>query len=117
MSVVYKEITIAPGANLSSAINISGYRIGAIHMPSSWDKADISFAISAVETGTYAPLYDDANMEVIVRTGDVFPRVIAIDLTAMALSALLWVKVRSGIAISPVNQQAWRTIGLSLASI
>ena len=86
-------------------------------MPAGWDAASISFAAltrrddsTVVPTDTYGKVQDAGGTEVVITTpaADVY---IAIADTS-ALFALGWVKVRSGVAATPVTQTASRTLRL-----
>lgn len=58
------DATIASGGSLSSEINLSGSRVFAIQMPSSWTAASLTFQGSDKAGGTYNNIYDEEGNEV-----------------------------------------------------
>jgi len=54
-------MTIASGASLSDAIDMSAYASGEIIMPAAWTAADIGAHTSDAQAGTYQPKYDRYN--------------------------------------------------------
>ena len=50
--------TIANGAALSAAFDMSSYAGGMLHMPAGWTAACVGFQISPTVGGTYQPLYE-----------------------------------------------------------
>jgi hypothetical protein len=105
-----KTVTVANGATgLSAAVDLTGLQILQLQMPATWVAANLTFQTSDTETGTFQDLYDDAGTEVTV-TVSAQARNIAIDVNALKLAGLTWVKFRSGTAATPVNQTADRVI-------
>jgi len=109
----YKSQTIASGAALSDAFDMSKYTMGTLNMPAAWTAASIGFQVSSTEGGTYQAVYDDDG------------NLIQIDSPTASNSYTLpatvanfhWVKLWSqdGSA-SGTNQAAARTITLDLKS-
>lgn len=115
----YEPVTIANGANLSSAVNfnlfqddIKGMRLFAIVMPSSWTTANLTFQASH-DGSTYNNVYDQNGTELVVTAAA--SRFIYLDPTIFP--AIQWLKVRSGTSSSPVNQGGNRVLTLVLRNI
>ena len=102
--------TIAQNQALSGAIDLGSASLLAIAMPAAWDAAKLTFQASDSLAGTYQNVYDDAGFEVTVTAAAA--RVIAVDVAALKLGALRYVKIRSGTAAVAVNQTAARTLTL-----
>ena len=107
-----KEATIASGASLSGEIDLEGYVLLGIIMPSAWTTADLSFQVSDESGGTFVDLYDDNETEVVVEAAA--SRGIGVDTFATTIGAFRYLKVRSGDTGTPVTQGAERTIKLVL---
>ena len=106
--------TIANGQSLSGEIDLAGYQMLAIRIPAAWDTANITFLGARATTangGTYVPVYDDAGLEVTVTVGGA-DRMITLDINALKLASLQYIKLRSGTSGTPVNQTADRTLYL-----
>ena len=106
--------TILSGQSLSGEIDLQGYQMLAIRIPAAWDTANITFLGARATTangGTYVPVYDDAGLEVTVTVGGA-DRMITLDINALKLASLQYIKLRSGTSGSPVNQTADRTLYL-----
>lgn len=103
--------TITSGASVSNVIDLEGYQLSAFCMPAAWDAAAISFLSAPTADGTFEPVYADG-IEVTepVAAGRCCP----ISSNALALASLRFIKLRSGVAATPVVQTAARTITLSL---
>ena len=109
--------TILNGASQSGTIDLRDYAIAAIVMPAGWDAAAITFLASATAGGTFAAVYDDAGTEVsITSVNAVAGRVIVNKTILEQLAGLRFVKIRSGVAATPVNQTADRSITVMLKS-
>lgn len=52
------SLTIANGAAVSGAFDMSDYVMGEVHIPNEWTDANIGFKSSTTESGTYLPVYD-----------------------------------------------------------
>ena len=109
--------TIAAAASQSNVINLSDYAIASIQMPGVWTAAAITFLACATETGTYLPVHDDAGTEVtIASTVAVVSRVIVNTPVLEQLAGLRFIKIRSGVAATPVAQVAAAAIVVMLKS-
>jgi hypothetical protein len=114
---IHAVATIGAGASLSNALDLSDYAIAAIQMPAAWTTAAITFLACATKDGTYLPVYDDAGTEVTVASASAaVNRVIVNKAVLEQLAALRWVKLRSGVAATPVNQVAAAAITVLLKS-
>jgi len=52
-------VTIANGANLSGAFDMSGMAGAVVHMPAAWTSASLGLKVASDESGTYQVLRDD----------------------------------------------------------
>jgi len=99
--------TIAAGASLSGAVDLTGYVLVALAMPASWTTAVLSFQGSP-DGETYQELKDtyDGLLS--------YNPLVACNRAVDPLNFLGWryIKVRSGTAASAVNQAAERVITL-----
>jgi len=102
-------VTIASGASLSGDVNVNDLRIVGIEMPAGWTAASITFA-ALIGDGTYGKVQDAGGTEVTI-TAPAAGTYIAIADT-VALIGLGRIKVRSGVAATPVNQAADRDFHL-----
>ncbi len=107
-----KTVTIANGASLSGEVDLGGYALAAIQMPSAWTAANLTFQAATASGGTFQEVYDDLGNELTVQAAA--SRCIGIDSVAGALAPLRFIKIRSGTAATPVNQAADRTLTLIL---
>lgn len=99
--------TIANGASLSGAIDLSTQTLLGYVMPAAWTTAGLTFQVS-LDGVTYVDLYDNAGTEISHVVGaSRFVRVSPADWVGIK-----YVKVRSGTAAAPVNQGASRAITL-----
>jgi hypothetical protein len=116
--VTVQEVLIPAGATgLSSEVDINGYQIVGIYVPSGWTAADISFKARQpgknATTATLLDVYDSSDAEVVVQAAA--SRYVALTAALMdALLGLAFIKVRSGTTGTPVNQTGAPTIGLVL---
>jgi len=55
------SVTIASGAAVSEAIDMTGYAAAIVIMPAAWTAADLGVKVSGSNGGTFAPLLDWAN--------------------------------------------------------
>lgn len=94
--------TIADGTSLSAAVDLDGYSLVGLYVPSGWNAADITLQSepAAAEEGTYLNVYDASDNELTIQAGA--SRFILLD-PSLYIS-IRRVKVRSGTAGSPVNQ-------------
>jgi len=100
---------IASGEALSGAIQLHGYRVSGIQMPSSWTTAALTFQ-GSVDGVTFNDIYDEAGVEFsVAAAASIY---IGLDAGALELSDIPYLKVRSGTTGTPVNQGAAREIKL-----
>ena len=108
-----KTVTIANGASLSGVIDLEGFVLMGIQMPSAWTAANLTFEASSARAGTFDDVYDDTGTEVNVTAAA--SRYIGVTGTkGDVLANVRFLKVRSGTTGTPVNQGAARTITLCL---
>jgi hypothetical protein len=108
----FAKATIANGTSLSPAVGIQDKRIAAIITPAAWTAANLTFQGS--HDGTlFNDIFDEAGAELSVTA--TAAKYIGIDASAMELSGMAFIKVRSGTTGTPVNQGAARDIILVLA--
>jgi hypothetical protein len=112
------EATVANGATgLSGAIDIGGHSMLALYMPGTWQAAAITFLAAPTIDGTYQSVYDDDGNEVAIAADDVVAsRCITLNTVAAKLAPYRFIKLRSGIAATPVNQTADRAIKIIVKS-
>lgn len=111
MGTAYTVANIASGESLSNALDIGTAKHLAIQMPAAWDAAAITLAASVDGTNFYS-VTDSAGIEVSITASA--SKVIGIDLAALSLAALRFIKIRSGTVASAVNQTAARTLYVAL---
>lgn len=109
---IFLAATVPDGpAGLSAALNLRGFALKGILMPTAWGAAAITFQAAEAEAGTYRDLYDSAGTEVSVTVAA--GRAVAL---STALQDLLvgveFLKIRSGTAAGPINQGADRALVL-----
>jgi hypothetical protein len=101
------QVTIPSGTALSNAADLRFTDLVGVNMPSGWDDAALTFAVSedgttyrslADSTGEYTVLAPAANQHVI--------------LSALDMIGIRFIQVRSGASATPVNQTADRVIEL-----
>ena len=100
--------TIDAGASLSAGIRLpNAHYLAAILLPAAWTAAGITFQGSA-DGVTYGDIHasDGTELTLTVAAGQL------VTLTADALRAVPFLKVRSGTAAVAVNQAAARTLTL-----
>lgn len=108
---VVSTCKILNGASESSAIALGGRVYFAFTTPAAWTTAAITFLASNEEAGTYSPVYTDGGTELTVASGNVAAgRNITLSSSNMNyLAPFKFIKLRSGVAATPVNQGADRT--------
>lgn len=108
---VVSTATIANGAALSSAIALGGRTYFAFSMPAAWTTAAITFLASSEEGGTYLPVYKEDGTELSISSSNAaVDRAISFGATTLSyLAPFKYIKLRSGVAATPVNQGAART--------
>jgi hypothetical protein len=110
---ILKNAVIAAGASQSEIVNLQGVSLLAIEMPGEWTTADITFLAANDPASTFLPIYDDAGAEVKVASANaVASRMITLDAAALKLAPYQFIKIRSGVAATPVNQAAARALKL-----
>ena len=108
-----KSLTIANGAAVTEAFEMSNHAGGIVLMPAAWTAASIGFQVSDSPSGTFYPLYDDGGTLVQISSPAVSK---AYSIPAEVFGAA-WVKLWSqdGSA-SDEDQGAARTVGVLLKS-
>lgn len=109
MQQTYDTTTIADNATESGVIELRGYKLAAVIIPSAWTTADLTVLVSPTKEGTYVPLYTDDGTEVKVTVGGT-SRAVAFDFFATSLATCAFIKLRSGTASTPVAQADPRTL-------
>lgn len=107
--------TIANGASLSGAVQVSGKLVGIV-IPAAWTSAAVTFQGSADNVNFY-DIYDGALSGAAERTMQ-SASVVANRLYPLSLNDWIgvnYLKVRSGTSASPVNQGGARVFTLMLA--
>ena len=100
---------IANGAALSAAVCLGDKILCAIQMPAAWTAADLTFQVSYDKGVTWTDLHDDGGTEVKI-SSPAAGEVRLLDPSGFA--SCMFLKVRSGVSATPVNQGAARTITL-----
>lgn len=106
-------VTIVGGDNTTSNINLGGFRLFGIVMPSAWTAANLSFQASFDQGATWHDLKDASGAEITVIAG-------ADDCVVWlpaAFASLQMLKVRSGSSALPVSQTADRILQLILRGV
>lgn len=118
------SVKIASGASQSGEIDCSGQDILGIIVPTGWTAAAITFLAAEREdeagnAATFVPIYDDAGTEVSIPSAAAAAgRYIALRPDVAPLTRGPWrIKLRSGVAATPVNQAAERTITVVLGQV
>ncbi|MDR3591568.1 MAG: hypothetical protein P4N41_18080 [Negativicutes bacterium] len=107
-----KQAVIAAGVAVSNEIDLEGYQMAGIEMPSDWDTANLTFQAASMSGGNYRDLYNDGGNEVLLVAAA--GRFVSVSSAALSLAPLRFIKIRSGSTGTPVNQSAQRTLTLSL---
>ena len=107
--------TIALGASLSEARDITDFQIGSLAMPAAWDAASLIILASNTYGGTYLPVYDDGGIKASIITDA--SRMVSLSSNALTLASLKFIKLQS-VAVADnttaVNQTAARLINMSV---
>ena len=108
-----QHLTIANGAAVSDAVNMTDYAGGQILMPAAWTAASIGFQIASSEGSTYYPFYaSDATIVEIASPAASKAYQIPIEVFGCH-----WIKLWSQDgAGSDTNQGAARTVTIQLKS-
>lgn len=101
------DVLIADGASLSDIVDLKGYTLVGIQVPSGWDAADITFQASGMGSA-FNDLYTSDDTEYAIEAAA--SRYIAIPYADFV--GLRFLKVRSGTTGSPVNQSGAVTLSL-----
>ena len=112
-------LTVTMATNLSIVIDKSKYKNMLIIMPTTWTAADITFVVSSTKAGDFVKLvvaeFDTAVAEVTVDTPVANEAIALYGKAREALEACPFVKIRSGTAATPVNQDDPRTFTIVLS--
>lgn len=105
--------TIANGASLSASVAMGQQRtLVGLMTPSAWTAAAISFDVS-MDDSTYGALYDDLGTEVVIPSASIATAAVrSFSLDPRNFIGWKYVKVRSGINGTTVNQGAARSVTL-----
>ena len=104
------EAIILDGQSLSNEIDLTGSNGGALDviilfMPAVWNGTQLTYQASDVKGGTYRDLYDDSGTQVTSTVAA--SRAIS---EIAEIRTVRFLRIRSGTAGTPVNQQDDRTI-------
>lgn len=97
--------TILSGASQSNEIDCRGYRLARLSLPGAWTAAAITFLAAPVSGGTFLPVYDDTGTEVSIASPAASTS-IGMSSLVLPLTGVQFIKIRSGVAATPVNQAA-----------
>ena len=107
-------VTIPAGASQSAEFDCRGYRIARIGMPAAWTTAALTFLSASTSGGTFNPVYDDGGVECSIAV-PLANQSIGISNLVLPLTGIQFLKLRSGVAATPVNQAADRVLTIVLA--
>jgi len=109
MAKSFRSVSITSGQSLSDAVDLSGYDVVGVSLPSAWTAANLTFQ-GSIDGSTYTNLIEKAGveLEIIAAANYLIP------LSSSAFAPLRFLKIRSGTSTTPVNQSANRTIQLIL---
>jgi hypothetical protein len=109
--MMMKSATIAQNASQSEVIDLQDSEAVGLIMPGAWTAAAITFLAAEKPDGTFLPIYDDGKLEVTLAADKLaVSTAIALDTISAKLRPFRYIKLRSGVAATPVNQEAARTI-------
>lgn len=109
--IVNREVTIANGASLSSALQIDEAFLVGIIMPGTWTAANLTLqGAGENDESTFNNVYDKDGTEVTITAAA--SRYITLEPAKFA--GIKQLKVRSGTSGTPVNQGGSRTIVIIL---
>lgn len=103
-----KRVVIPAGQSVSGWVDLENGQVAVIHMPAVWTAAAITFDSAPEGSGPYQPLFDDGGVEVALTVSG--GRNCGIDINALKLSAVRFLRVRSGTSALPVVQAAERVL-------
>ena len=104
-------IVIPLNGQSTDEIDVRGYRLAVIEMPSAWDAAPLAFTATTVAAGTHTPVFESG---IEVYEPAAASQTITIASNALALDGLKFIKIWSGKLGARVNQTAARTLNLTL---
>jgi hypothetical protein len=109
--MIQVNAVIALGASQSNVIDVQNANSLALLIPAAWTAAAITFLGAEKSNGTFLPIYDDSENEISVAVDKINVST-AISLAAISeeLRPFRYIKLRSGVAATPVVQEAARTI-------
>ena len=108
------QATIPSGQSLSSAADTNFEQLVGLIMPAAWDAAAISFQ-AGQDGATFGDVFTAAGELSFPAANVAAGRVLLLDTTLTP--GIRWLKVRSGLAATPVNQTAARTITLLIRDL
>jgi|WetSurMetagenome_2_1015567.scaffolds.fasta_scaffold00223_14 hypothetical protein len=106
--VIRKTATILTGQATSDVVDIRNARNIAFILPATWTTAGITFQACDSADGTFVDLKNDAGTEVAITAAQ--NTAIVLNTALMAVTAMPYIKIRSGTSSSPTNQSATRLI-------
>lgn len=112
-----KTATIAPNiSSVTGEIDLESFTLMAIEMPATWTGTTLTFQSKGEKVegnpDGWKDVYDDEGSEVTVTVAQ--NRIIGINAAALKLGALRYIRIRSGTAASPTQQNALKTLRLIL---
>lgn len=105
-------VTIANGQSLSGAVNLSGFTLIGIDLPSAWTTANLTLQAS-IDNSTWDNVFDSTGTEVTISAAA--SRFVL--LNPADFVAIRYLRLRSGTSGTPVNQGGARTITLVVRAI
>lgn len=112
MTTVFK-IVIPSGGSQSNTIDLTGFKLFKISMPSAWTEAALTFLSAPDEVSDFQKVTNDSGTETsIASTVALASTDIVIDAAIIPLASMTLCKFRSGTAATPVNQGTERIIKL-----
>jgi hypothetical protein len=111
-TLVTATVTIANGQSLSGAIDLQGYSLVGLLMPSAWTAAALTFA-GSVDNSNF---YDVADSGAEINIGSAAANTYIL-LSPATFLGLRYLKVRSGTNATPVNQGQAATVTLVLRGL
>jgi len=110
------NVSILNGVALSEAIDVGGFTVGMITIPSAWTAANVGFKVCSTEDGTYVILNDTSGVPAQIENIDT-ALAGAYEIPTEAYSARfmkLWSKSAVAATTTDVNQGADRAITVML---
>ncbi|MDD3030419.1 MAG: hypothetical protein PHS57_09140 [Alphaproteobacteria bacterium] len=105
--------TVAENASLTETIACRGLRLASVTLPSAWTTANLTFQTSFDEGATWVDLHDQNGNEVVAVAA---PGVCTV-LFPSLFASLRFVRVRSGTSLTPIAQEAARSLILILRAV